>query len=656
MNSPMHNRRVKKNKYIVRVTSINHSETKNNTGIPNDNVWVQQDFDYGIAIRGLRIDFTNNPTITAIIPYRLGGDIDYPNIGDYVIVEENVGGLWPFVVGVVHSLSQLSDVDVPPEVEWEKDTWDNGVKNFSRPMAPTLESPGNRGRQYNYNPVYMTYHEKYTDDRATEPYFGAWYDRFVLFDSSETYKNKKPFITFNESWIREGLASDQKGWQDILLYMLDNVSNPKKLEDYFYLEEGRQAYRPDPVFDTTSGDHQLLESDPILRNELGGTDIFSAATPDNWDQYPMPQRLQPDYENEKLELTAYDEVINDILSKIRKNSRNIANADLPYEPKEEKQIRIGRNKLVIADMHGDGKSIMMTLKTAADQQMTMMFNDNGQDKLSQLRLRGFFGESLLIESYGSSKADAASRFTYKGLDGQLVEAYDNAETSQNYIYLMSSEGSEMQQDYTLNRGSYFLLANDTVPSASTRVLNNSHIDEVNVGRLLSYGIYDNEYFSTNHVYYDGTAVYSQQQTSSENSPAMIQDTKYLNLSSNEISHSVVRQSANSIYFNDEFTVNSSNALHTRQATSGSSFVRQTYDAANMLYRFENNLLSYMEIFGDTAMVYAPTRVHVDSPNVQLGDGGGTVARFGDPVFVAGLIGQIGASNSAPPIPNIKVTA
>lgn len=502
-NNLFNNKRMRRTGYVVQVTAVNHHETKNNTGLTKDNVWRSTSITYGITIRGLRVDFTNNPTIVAIVPQHISGSLDYPNVGDYVFVVEDEDYLYPYVSSIVYNMSEAKSEKTPTRQNSELSTWDNAVANFIRPNPPTLEIPGNRGKQYNYNPIYMTFHQKYTDEDSTNPDFGKWYDRFVLFDSSETYKNKKPFISYNEPFITSGLETQQKDLTKPLFYMLDKVENPNFLLDYFYLRDNKFSYRTDPIFDAASSDHQGLESDPVVRNSTGGVDFSTGISSNNWDQYPMPFKNQS--VNSTINTTAYDEIINETLSQIRRNAKNYSNADLPYEPIEEKQIRIGRNKFIIADMHGDGKKLFLTFKSAADQQFTMLFvNDDSGNKKSQVRIRGYHGESLLLESEGSSSNSAKSRIITKGVAGSFVELYDDAETNENYIAFATSDANELTKDYTFQKGSYFLLGNKEIStSGKKRIFNNPHAEGANQGRFLSYGIYEgsNNYVGQQTYYY-----------------------------------------------------------------------------------------------------------------------------------------------------------
>lgn len=640
MNNLLHSRRTHQTRYIVRVTFVNHMQTEDNTGIPEDNIWAEEKTEYGIAIRGRRVDYTNSPVLIAMVHADSGGNLWVPRVGDFVTVEDPLDGFLPRVVGIAYGMAR-ENVESDDDSELHPETWDLSAKYYARPIPPQLEQIGNNGILHTYNPIFITYHERYEDGDATIPEFGKWYDRFVLFDSSETYKNKKSFIDYNEDWILEALEADEKHWSDVVWNMVESWDNNyREKDEYFYLNPERYPYRPDPVFDTISDYHQLIEDDYVLENEDRGVTLFDDDEDDITDKYPMPLTLQ-EIEPELIHYTAYDEMINKPLADIREAAENFANAELPLEPKEEKQIRIGRNKFILSDVLGDGKQIFITLKTHKDQQFSIIFHEDDEGELSQIRIRGLYGESIFMESHGTDLDDAISRVIVKGVEGQIMEMYDDVENNENYIYLLSSEGEELDEEYNLTKASYSILSNKKVPEPFKRLANNQGI--LNVGRMSMSGIYDTEinYFS-NHQHYhneDANLVFSNNNLIG--SMGEITETKRYNLGSHEAVHTINRSISGGGTINETSTVNMGNATKTQIVEVPGSNVSYSYNAAAAQYRIDNIDGSYIDMIGPNINVYGPAVVSVDAGGlVQLGGGSSPVARIGDQVMVMGLLGVI----------------
>lgn len=355
----------------------------------------------------------------------------------------------------------------------------------------------------------------------------------------------------------------------------------------------------------------------------------------------MPLTLQT-FANDKVKNTAYDEVINDILSQIRTKAGNIANADLPYEPKEEKQIRLGRNKLLISDMHGDGKQIFMTFKTRRDQQISFILNEDA-DLISQVRIRGAYGESMLLESKGTNiSSPEFSRFTYKGIQGQLFEVYDDAQTNKNYIYMLSSDDTNAGPDYLLSKASYFLISNDSIPTGTgfTRLTNNVGIP--NVGPTTAMGVYDTTYALQRALYYDTGNNKINSTESVKYGSNGVQDNKIYDLNSDSITHQISRIVGGNMVL-DTTNVSPSLAESIHSATAGSTYVQTTYNGAAEKFSVVNSKNSKIEMAAST--------ITVDATTVNLGDATAKVARVGDLVQVAGITGTITSATS-----NTKVNA
>ena len=329
-----------------------------------------------------------------------------------------------------------------------------------------------------------------------------------------------------------------------MLNILEDWNCLYRNEKFFYLERNRWPWRPDPVFDTTSFTHQQSVPDAVIASSHGVGYFDDRASKDWTDKYPRPlsQQTVPDIAKH----TAYDEIINATLAEYRRNHKNISNAELPLEPRVVKEIRIGRNKLFISDVYGDGTSVILTLKNEKDAGISIVYqefteceevNKNCQSykesdteyikeipdgtgtktysqtqdsanvacdgkKISQVRLRGPLGESVLIESYGTSESDAYSRVVARGIGGQLFELYDDLESGSNYIYGLSSTVDDTKEDWALSRGSFFLAATNTLPSF-LRLTNNSIISSVpsNFEQLVLQGSFSSsrQSFATQYV-------------------------------------------------------------------------------------------------------------------------------------------------------------
>lgn len=445
-------------RYVLQVSDINYYETSKDGNYNQGrsdlfNSWQADNKDStfnltraGYLIRGNRMDFKESPIVAAQFPSRESGETLRINVGDFVIVEEYYKDYLPIVVGILFS---------------KNSTWDNSLKTNERPISPVLELPGSSGKHYTYNPLYLTFLNGYT---ATDTFFGVWYDRFVKFNSSDTYKNFKSLNSYN-SWVSDVLKNpkrDEVTTENILRIVEDPFDN-NKMEHSFYLGQNNFPYRPDSVFDVTSSDHQSKKTDAVLKS-TSGVSILDTYNLQNTDKYP---KSLPTQTLNQLNYTSYDEIINQTLSDLRKSSQvgEFLNADLPLDPKEVREIRIGRSKLLISDLQGDGKELFITLKSASDQGISFIYKENDQD-WSQVRIRGSMGESILLESYGKPN-NATSRISMKGVSGQIFEMYEDTNTDNNYIYLLSTDTVTGKNDYsTLTGASYFLATNKSTPTLS----------------------------------------------------------------------------------------------------------------------------------------------------------------------------------------------
>ena len=496
MQKPLLNKRTKQRVYTIRVTDILYSlETIDDTGLPPDSIWKAERLYYGLRIKGRRTDQTNVPPINVLFPITFGGAVATVRIGDLVQVLDDPAIPTPIALGVVYSQST---------------TWTSAVKNYERPLPPQLESPGSTGTLYNYNAIYGTYIPTYT---PTDETAGIWYDRFIKFPVGYFVKDKRSLPSYN-NWFATAFKEKKEGISDIILNILENWSCLYRQEKFFYLNRNLMPFRPDPVFDTTSQTHQSSAPEPVIKSKHG-VGFFDGRADKSWtDKFPAPLTLQNVPDSAKK--TAYDEIINASLEELRRNSGNYDNAELPLDPRVIQEIKIGRNKLIISDVYGDGTNVFITLKNEHDAGISIVYTEftdctevkkdcqtyregsaeyavdmhpgegtqtitNTYDtadascdgkKISQVRIRGPLGESLLLESYGTSEADSYSRIVARGIGGQLFELYDDLESGSNYIYGLSSTPEDTSDTWSLNRGSFFLAATNELPPF-LRLNNNS---------------------------------------------------------------------------------------------------------------------------------------------------------------------------------------
>jgi len=406
----------------------------------------------------------------------------------------------PIALGVVYS---------------ETTTWAAAVKNYERPIPPQLESPGSTGTLYNYNAIYGTYVPTY---EPTDSAAGVWYDRFIKFPVGYFVRDKRSLPAYNP-WYKTALEEKKTGVADILLNIVEDWSCLYRPEKFFYLERNRMPFRPDPVFDTTSETHPSIATEPVIKSKAG-IGFFDNRTSKDWtDKFPMPLSVQSVPDSSLS--TAYDEIINASLEELRRNNKNVDNAELPLEPRVVQEIKIGRNKLVISDIYGDGTSVFITLKNEHDAGISIVYSEfteceevkkdcqtykegsaeyvkdipDGKGtrtitgtydsantncdgkKISQVRIRGPLGEALLLESYGTSPTDSYSRIVARGIGGQLFELYDDLETGSNYIYGLSTNTGGGAENWSMTTGSFFLAGIGALPSF-LRLTNNPLLGDV----------------------------------------------------------------------------------------------------------------------------------------------------------------------------------
>lgn len=510
-NSTIYPQTKTKQLFVLAVTDLFHYETVNNDShsynsssfIPYSDYTKQGDdieftgdtgsnIKHSKTLKGIRLDRQENSLGNVLIPVKHSGHVPHVNIGDHALIQAVESPTKPIHIGAVHTKTS---------------NWADALTFFERPVPPSLEMRGSSGEVTTYNPIYLTFHPNY---QPSGRYFGEkedqiWYDRFVLFESGDIYRNKKNLIDYSP-WIKKTFEDKGDGGEHVLK-LLEDPSNLQFMDKFFYLKEKNYPFRPDPIFDTTSNYHQSTEKGAVLYSKAGVDLGLEAITKSSLDKYPVTHthlRL-----NDALLLkTAYDEVVNATLKEKREKSKlaydekfvlgnekkfepDLLNKSVPFEFKESREIRIGRNKLFIADVYGDEKQLFSTFKTAKDQGLTLLYH-NDVAEISQVRLRGNLGESLLIES--RAKSDNFSRINLKGVSGQIVEMFDNKD-NENFIHFLTSDSDQMSQNWSLSKASYLSLANKQVISSEKRLTNNPVIDHYDnrsgpSGRYTVRGVYD----------------------------------------------------------------------------------------------------------------------------------------------------------------------
>lgn len=610
------------------------------TGNPGRNI------KHSKTIKGIRTDFQGTSLSNILVPVKHSGHVPLVNVGDYALIAVSDDPTKPLYTGAVHS---------------KNTNWAEAIKRFERPVPPSLEMRGSTGEVMTYNPVYITYHQSY---KPTEKYFGTkeeqiWYDRFVLFESSDIYRNKKNFADYNK-WIKDAFEDKVSGAETILK-LIEDPSDLNYMDRFFYLNDGNYPFRPDPVFDTYSPYHQEGNSSAVVSTVGGVSFGFQEISIDFLDNYPLTYK-HLNISESKLLKTAFDEVINQTLSEVRASAKlrneeflkdttafqpsetsesatgdkfvaDLQNKNVPFEFKESREIRIGRNKLIIADVYGDDTKLFTTLKTSKDQGLTF-FYDEGASQVSQVRLRGNLGESMLIES----KSDGFSRINLKGYSGQINEMFDN-EVEENYLYMVTSNASEMSSNWNLSKASYFIVANKSLPKTFKRIHNNpvlTHYDSraSSTGRYSVAGVYD----SVHHAY-----------------NALLLDPSKRAYTENWTQYNP------GIWVHDVRRALTGDAQGFHRAEKGGKYVQTTYSADKLRWQIHNFVDANIEMWdknitmssgsGGTSKFWAPegtvdirgetktvigskNTITLFSPTINLGtESGKLVAKDGDPVKV-----------------------
>lgn len=438
--------------YIARVTNIFYYETENNGtyNVGNSKAYsVLRDesenssFDVksdGFFVSLLPTDMTNVPVLARVV-----GVPEKIDVGDFVFVENRGGS--NFVTKKVYSKSS---------------TWDNAVKTFERPIHPYLELRGSYGQPYTYNATYLTFLPGYTTRENRTDIESVWYDRFIRNNSGVYYKNYKSLGEYTP-WVRETLDNPQNNTDaaKALVKIVESPFLPDFMGRFFYLGENLLHVRPDPVFDVGTPLHQANNASPVIYSERGID--FGRFSLERLNQYPFP--LTKQQIDGRVRFTAYDKVINRTLLRAREGveEADILNTRLPLDAKESHEISIGRNQLIISDIHGDGSQLLITLKSEKDQGFSVFYDD--RDAWSQIRIRGAAGESILLES-ANFGAGYVSRSILRTLSGQFIEMFDNTSTpTQNYIYATATDF----QNNDNSSGSYMLLTNGNPPGNFIRI-------------------------------------------------------------------------------------------------------------------------------------------------------------------------------------------
>lgn len=615
---------VKKNVFNLTITNIHHYETdKNDSNTLNSSAFAayedsektgdEIDFvgnpgensGHIKAIRGIRYDLRGNSLGNIFVPVKHAGHVPHINIADNALIQVFDDGNKGMYVGSSHS---------------KKTTWLRALEVFDKPVPSTLEMRGSTGDLYTYNPVYITYHPKYV---PTELYFGddadkIWYERFVLFDSSDIYRNKRNFIDYNP-WLKDTFDKyKDRGTDDLqtartsgaehVLKLVENPSDLYYMNRFFYLKNKNYPFRPDPVFDVNSPFHQSKDDSAVVRTQDGVDLGLADLSKDVLDVYPVTH-THLDISESKLLKTAYDETINSFLSNIRTaatpkpdtlklllNSKDefepdVANADVPFEFKESREIRIGRNKLFMADVYGNQNQLFSTFKTAKDQGLTMIYHNDAAE-ISQVRLRGNLGESILLES--RAKSNDFSRINLKGVSGQIFEMVDSKEGQKNFIHMVTSYKEFISPEWGLTDATYLMLGNNSVIDSEKRLSNNpviAHYDgrAGTSGRYTVRGAYEDKI----HHAYNALLVDESKQAYTEN---------WTNYNSGTWVHDVRRGLSGD-----------ANGFH--RAQKPGKFVQYTYSAGDERWQLHNTLHTNIEInkkdviirtaSGGNAQVWAP---------------------------------------------------
>lgn len=623
---------IRRRYFSVTVTDIYHYETElneshalNSAGFEpyEDKNKAADDLDYrgdtgsnfnhGKAVKGIRTDFQNTPLVNILIPTKHSGHVPLINVGDTLVVTMNEDTTKPIYVGSVHTKTT---------------NWSDAIKNLERPVLPSLEMRGSSGEIMTYNPIYLTFHESY---EPTGQHFGdkedqIWYDRFVLFESSDIYRNKKNLVDYN-SWIKKAYENKEAGAETIIK-VIENTNDVKYMDRFFYLKDNNYPYRPDPTFDVYASFHQQNSSAAVAKSETGVDFKFDSISEGTFDKYPVT-KPHLNLSQEKLFYTAFDETINLKLSKTRQNAKlrnkefrersfmlqgqdfvpDLKNKNVPFEPMESREIRIGRNKLILSDIYGTGKQLFSTFKTAKDQGLTMIAHEESNLNVSQVRLRGSLGESLLIESIEND----FSRINLKGVSGHIFEMYDD-ENEKNYLYMLTSDSNQMDQSWGLSRSSYLMVANRNLISGG-RIHNNpavTHYDgrASRPGRYTVRGVYDGASHAYNALLLD---------------PALQAYTENWTHFGGIFVHDVRRA-----------LTGDANGFH--RAQKGGKFVQYTYSADALRWQLHNLKDTNIEIFDkDVIIRTAPTGT------AQFWAPDGVVDVRGDKGVLIGSCGVCGGS-------------
>ena len=640
-------KRTKQRIYTIRVTDVLYSlETIDDSGLPYDSIWKAEKLYYGIRLRGRRIDQTNIAPLDVILPVPFSGKIETVQIGDLVQVIDGPNIPIPIALGVVYSTTS---------------TWAEAVKNYERPIPPQLESPGSFGELYNYNAIYGTFLPTY---EPTSSEHGKWYDRFIKFPVGHFVKDKRSLVSYN-SWFKSALENKKKEESDIILNIIENWSCLYRKEKFFYLDRTRMPFRTDPVYDTTSQTHQSIAQDSVIKSKTG-IGWFDGRTSKSWtDSFPIPLTQQSIPNIAKK--TAYDEIINATLEELRRNKGNIENSELPLEPRVLQEIRIGRNKLVISDVYGDGTSVFITLKNEHDAGISIVYSEytdctevkkdcqtykesnteyafnvaqGGEGsltiagvydaanttcdnkKISQIRIRGPLGESLLLESYGTSESDSYSRVAARGIGGQYFEMFDDLESGSNYIYSLSTTKDESTKDWTLSRASFFLAGTNPTP-AFNRLQHNSILSQFpsisSSNEFVINGAYDEDKISLVANYITASASFTH---------------TYTQFSQGRYYESLIQSSASGI---SELT----DYVH-----SPGSKISLVADTSSDLYKITNIAGSFIELNGTSANIHTTT-LNLNASNINIGQPASAINIKGSTIDIEPATSMTITENNSP---------
>lgn len=651
-------KRTRQKVYIVRVTDILYGvETIEDTGLPKDSIWKAEKIYYGIRVKGRRIDHTNMPLVSILVPMNFGGKVYSVQIGDLLLVLDDPSVRVPIAIGVLYS---------------QTTTWGEAIKNYERPLPPQLESPGKGGELINYNAIYGTYIPTY---KPSEPDKSTWYDRFIKFPTGTFYTDKRSLFSYNK-WYSEALNQQTKGISDVVVNIADNLSCLYRKEKFFYLAPTLWPFRPDPVFDTTSQAHSRNAITPVIKSH-GGVGLFDERQDKTWtDKFPSPLTQQDDVQDQ-VKYVAFDEIINATLEEVRKEAKNFDNAQLPLDPRVSQEIRIGRNKLIISDIHGDGSTILISLKNEKDAGISIVYqefseceqvetgcqsyketdaeylvdtpdsstvaDENAQTVdsantdcdgkvISQVRIRGPLGESLLIESYGETDSPTYSRIAARGINGQLFEIYDDYKDGTNYIYGLSGTLDGTKDDWSLSKGSFFLLGVGTPPSF-LRLDNNP--------ALTLFSEYHKDTFSVVGQFDLNNSVYALRSSQFSGKEALLRE--YVKSGSFYWQKDTIANAdASSVSLSEQFNDGSGNTFNTNvtvggsvsvkwlgTSSSGASSLIEFSDSGsailNLQTKFSSNIATITLLNGDISMDASNT-IKLNAANgIELNPGTGTVS-------------------------------